>query len=105
MLNGFPLSPLIVAKSARERGRGLLGTNGIAGAMWIEPCPSVHMVGMRYPIDVAQVADDGTVLAVKTLRPWTGLTWPSRKVRAHVEAAVGFFARSGVNAGDRLEIG
>jgi hypothetical protein len=33
------------------------------------------MMGMRYPIDVAVVDEGGTVLRVRTLRPWIGGTW------------------------------
>ena len=52
-------------------------------------CPSVHMVGMRYPIDVAVVDKDGIVLQVATLRPWTGMTRFRRKASATIEAAAG----------------
>ena len=31
------------------------------GALWLQPCSSVHCVGMRYPIDVALVGRHGGV--------------------------------------------
>jgi uncharacterized membrane protein (UPF0127 family) len=103
--NGSPVAPLIVAKTAAARGKGLLGTSGIDGALWLEPCGSVHMMGMRYPIDAATLAADGTVLDLRTLRPWFGMTPPRRGARVTVEAAAGFFAARGIAVGDRLRIG
>ena len=74
---------MAVAEDSATRGRGLLGTDRVEGALWITRCPSVHMMGMRYPIDVAVVDRDGVVLQVKTLRPWTGATWPRRGLGHH----------------------
>lgn len=102
--DGRPVAPLAVAETAGTRRRGLLGTDEVAGALWITRCPSVHMVGMRYPIDVAVVDRDGTVLAVRTLRPWTGATWFRRGAVATVEAAAGAMAAWGVSPGSRLGI-
>ena len=51
-----------VAVTRRARRRGLLGRDGIEGALLLEPARSVHTVGMRFPIDVAFLARDGTVL-------------------------------------------
>lgn len=103
--NGVPIAPLLVADTARARARGLLGTSGIVGALWLEPCPSVHMMGMRYSIDAATITADGEVLDVSTLHPWIGLTRPRRRARATVEAAAGFLTAHGVVVGDRLAIG
>lgn len=100
-----PVAPLLVADTTRTRRRGLLGTRGIEGALWITRCPSVHMVGMRYPIDVAVVDGDGRVLLVRTLRPWTGMTRPRVRASATVEAAAGSMARWGVAVGSVLRIG
>ena len=102
LCDGRPVAPVAVAEDSAARGRGLLGTDGIVGALWITRCPSVHMVGMRYPIDVAVVDREGVVLQVKTLRPWTGATWPRRGASATVEAAAGALAQWGVRTGSRL---
>ncbi|MBK3553894.1 DUF192 domain-containing protein [Streptomyces sp. MBT61] len=45
--------PLRIAASYRARTRGLLGRDGIEGAMMLTPCGSVHTFRMRFPIDVA----------------------------------------------------
>lgn len=103
--NGEPIAPLAVADTPASRRRGLLGTTAVHGALWITRCPSVHMVGMRYPIDVAVVDRAGIVLLVATLRPWTGLTRPRLRASATIEAAAGSMAAWGVRAGDRLAIG
>jgi len=103
--NGSPVAPLLVADTAAARARGLLGTDGIDGALWLEPCPSVHMMGMRYPIDAATLAADGTVLDVRTLRPWVGMTPVRRGAKVTVEASAGFLASHGIGVGDRLAIG
>lgn len=105
LCDGRPVAPLLVADTPATRARGLLGTTGIDGALWLEPCSSVHMMGMRYPIDAATLAADGAVLAIRTLRPWLGLTAPLRGARITVEAAAGFMAAHGIGVGSRLSIG
>jgi uncharacterized membrane protein (UPF0127 family) len=105
LVDGRPAAPLAVADTTRTRRRGLLGTSGVEGALWITRCPSVHMMGMRYPIDVAVVDRDGTVLLVATLRPWVGMTRFRRRASATVEAAAGAMSEWGVRAGSVLTIG
>ena len=94
-----------MADTAASRRKGLLGTSGVEGALWLTKCPSVHMMGMHYPIDVAVVDKDGVVLSVATLRPWVGATWPRRRASATIEAAVGAMAQWGVQRGAVLTIG
>jgi uncharacterized protein len=96
------VAPLEVAETSAARGRGLLGTDGIEGALWITKCRSVHMIGMRYPIDVAVVDRAGKVLRVKTLRPWTGGTWWIRGASATIEAPAGAMQQWGISVGSRL---
>ena len=102
LCDGRPVGSVAVAEDSASRGRGLLGTDAVEGALWITRCPSVHMMGMRYPIDVAVVDRDGLVLQVKTLRPWIGATWPRRGASATIEAAAGALAEWGVRPGVRL---
>lgn len=103
--DGRRVAPLAVADTTADRRRGLLGTAGVVGALWITRCPSVHMVGMRYPIDVAVVDRSGVVLRVATLRPWWGMTRPRLRASATIEAAAGSMAAWGVREGSVLEIG
>lgn len=103
--DGAPVAALAVAETARARRRGLLGTDQVVGALWITRCPSVHMVGMRYPIDVAVVDRDGRVLRVATLRRLTGMTRFRLRASATIEAAAGSMAAWGVRPGSILAIG
>lgn len=52
--------------SAFERMRGLLFRKELElmQALWIEPCPSIHTIGMTYAIDVIFLDKNGLVLKV-----------------------------------------
>jgi uncharacterized membrane protein (UPF0127 family) len=103
--DGRALGPVEVADTSATRRRGLLGTDAIDGALWITRCPSVHMVGMRFPIDIAVLDRDGAVLRVKTIKPWTGGTWFTRGAVATVEASAGAMTTWGVVTGCVLSVG
>ena len=102
LCDGRPVAAAALADTPAERRRGLLGTDAVDGALWITRCPSVHMMGMRYPIDVAVVDRDGVVLTIATLRPWVGGTRPRFKASATIEAPAGALRRWGVTIGSRL---
>jgi uncharacterized membrane protein (UPF0127 family) len=99
-----PVAPVAVARTARERRGGLLGTDAVEGALWITRCPTVHMVGMRYPIDVAVLDRHGVVLRTATLRPTWGMTRPRLRASATVECPVGSLDAWGVRTGSRLSV-
>lgn len=105
LCDGRAVSPLAVAETSRDRRRGLLGTSSVDGALWITRCPSVHMMGMRYPIDVAVVDRDGRVLHLDTLRPFVGMTRFRLRASATIEAAAGSMAAWDVRLGSVLTIG
>jgi uncharacterized membrane protein (UPF0127 family) len=93
-----------VADTFASRLVGLLGRAALdAGdGLWLEPCDSVHMLFMRFPIDVAFVRADGTVArVVSNLRPWQA-TWPVAGARAALELPAGVLAATDTRAGDRL---
>ncbi len=94
--------PLRIAASYRARSKGLLGRDGIEGAMLLTPCGSVHTFRMRFPIDVAYLDRRFTVLAVTTMRPGR-LGLPRLRARHVVEAEAGAMERWGVRPGVRLE--
>ena len=92
-----------IASSRRDRRRGLLGRNGIEGALLLERTRSVHSLGMRFPIDVAHCDADMWVLRVTTMRA----NRVGRRVwraTAVIEAEAGSFERWGVAPGTKLEI-
>jgi uncharacterized membrane protein (UPF0127 family) len=99
--NGQPVAPLVIAETSGERRRGLLGSDRLEGAVWLQPCSSVHCVGMRYAIDVALLDRRGRVLRIVTLRPGR-MTLPSLRVRIVVEAPAGSFTEWGIHPGDVL---
>jgi uncharacterized membrane protein (UPF0127 family) len=71
-------------------------------ALWIEPCSSIHMMFVRFPIDVLWVDARGVVLKVSpSVRPWLGIAACSG-ARAAVEVEAGAAARLGLQPGDRL---
>lgn len=97
------LASIEIASGWRQRSRGLLGRDGIEGAILLEPARSVHTFGMRFAIDVAFVDRDCRVLRVVEV-PTNRLTRIVWRARAVVEAEAGAFARWGVQAGDQLEV-
>ncbi|MFJ7127977.1 DUF192 domain-containing protein [Streptomyces sp. NPDC098101] len=95
--------PLEVAASYRARRRGLLGRDGIAGALLIVRTNSVHTFGMRFAIDVAYLDRSFRVLSVVTMRPGRlGMVRP--RGRHVLEAEAGAMARWGVRAGVRVRV-
>lgn len=99
MVDGHDVTAVIVARTHREKGRGLLGWDALEGALWLDGTSSVHMMGMRFAIDVAVLDKQGRVLHVGTLRPWTGATRPRLRGRAVIEAPEGAMSRWGLRVG------
>jgi uncharacterized membrane protein (UPF0127 family) len=101
--DGTVLCTVEVAESARSRTRGLLGRDGLDGALLLRPARSVHTVRMRFPIDVAFCDRDLRVLRVTRLAR-NRVSLPVRGARAVVETEAGVMARWGLQVGDRLEL-
>ncbi|MFI9030586.1 DUF192 domain-containing protein [Streptomyces sp. NPDC053560] len=95
--------PLEVAASYRARTRGLLGRDGIEGALLLTPASSVHTFRMRFAIDVAYLDRRLTVLAVRTMRP-NRLGRPRLRSRHVLEAEAGAMAAWGLRPGTRLTV-
>jgi uncharacterized membrane protein (UPF0127 family) len=101
--DGVVLASLEVADSFRGRGRGLLGRDGVEGAILLRPARSVHTIGMRFPIDVAFCDDQMVVLrTVRMARNRLGR--PCLKATQVIEAEAGAFARWGLQVGDHLDV-
>ena len=101
--DGKVLATLEVATSLRHRTRGLLGREGIDGAILLRPARSVHTFRMRFAIDVAFCDRDARVIRVVTLVP-NRITMPVRKARLVIECEAGVMAHWGIRAGDLLEL-
>ena len=101
--DGRVLASVEIAEAYRSRAKGLLGRNGIDGALLLRPARSVHSFGMRFPIDVAFCDADLYVLDIVVLRPHR-MTLPRWRARAVIEAEAGAFDRWGVHVGDQVEV-
>lgn len=93
-----------IAENPWTRAVGLLGRKqlGEGRALWIRPCRSIHTFFMRFPIDVAYVSSDGTV--VKTcsrLLPYR-LSTGGRGAHSVLELPSGSLERSGLKVRDSL---
>lgn len=95
--------PLEIAASYRARTRGLLGRDAFEGALLLTPASGVHTFRMRFPLDIAYLTRDFTVLAVRTMRPGR-LGLPRLRARHVLEAEAGAMARWGLHPGTRLTI-
>ena len=101
--DGRVLASVEIAEAYGSRVKGLLGRDGIEGALLLRPARSVHSFGMRFPIDVAFCDADLRVLRIVALRPHR-VTRPRWRARAVIEAELGAFERWGVHQGDQLEV-
>lgn len=101
VVDGRDVAPLEVATTAASRSRGLLGRDGIDGAIWLAPAKQVHSMRMRFDLDIAFVTKDGTVLRVQSL-PRNRMSRVVWRAHAVVEAEAGRFAAWGLRPGARI---
>ena len=101
--DGDVLANCVVAESFGARLKGLLGKDGVEGALLLRPAKSVHTVGMRFALDVAFCDRDLVVLDTLSLRPYR-MTRPRRRAKVVIEAEAGAFERWGLRVGDQLEV-
>jgi uncharacterized protein len=100
---GEVLAAAEIAGSSGARLKGLLGRDGIDGALVLQPASSVHTFGMRFPIDVAFCDRELVVLEVMCLRP-NRMTRPRLRAHCVIEAESGAFERWRLRPGDQLEL-
>lgn len=100
---GRVIASLEIAETRSARRRGLLGRDGIEGAMLLRPARSVHTMRMRFAIDVAHLDDELRVLSVTEMRPGRLGKW-SPRTGSVLEAEAGSFRRWGLEPGMELEI-
>ncbi len=92
---------------------GLMGRRSLAvgSGMWLPDSNGIHMMFMRFPLDVIFVGRAGSsgdrpVVAVHTdLHAWTGLVPLVRGAHGVLELPVGTIERSGTQVGDLIHIG
>lgn len=100
---GRVLASAEVLDGHRAKAKGLLGRDGIEGAVVLRPCRWVHTMGMRFALDVAYLDAAGVVIkTVHMHRHRMGVpVWHSHTV---IEAASGAFGRWGLRVGDPIEV-
>lgn len=92
-----------MAESRDDRRGGLGGREGLDGALYLEGTRTVHSLGVGFPLDVAFLSSDLTVLRVASLKPWR-LRVGGPGTRSALAAQAGSFERWGVCQGDQLEV-
>lgn len=95
-----------VARSLLERMVGLLGTPEPprGHGLLIERAQSIHMLFMRYAIDVAFLDRGGRVTrCVPGLHPWR-VVWWARGARDCIELGIGTLESSATTVGDQLVV-
>jgi uncharacterized membrane protein (UPF0127 family) len=102
-VDGRELCRVEVASDRRARMRGLLGRDGIDGAMFFPHEAAVHTLRMRFPIDVAFLDKERNVLDVATMPPGR-IGRPRLRARSVLEGEAGSFAGWGLTVGSRVEI-
>ncbi len=106
-LNGTELvARLYLATGIFQRMRGLLGRAmlPVGEGMWLSPCPSIHMVGMRFPIDVIFLDRDLRIVKLcPNVRPWQ-MAAGGRTAHSAIEVATGWLDLSSLPPGTPLQI-
>ncbi len=94
-------SELEIATSFAARSKGLLGRAGLKPdtGLLIDPCSSIHMWFMRFPIDVVFLDKKNRVVGLRrNLKPW-GMAGSWRGAKT-IELPVGIIASTRTQVGD-----
>ncbi len=106
LVNGQPSGiALGMADTFWSRFWGLMGRRALRGGqgLLIRPCASVHTIGMRFAIDIAFLAADGTVLTVACgVQPMRAVR--CRGARQVVELRSGLIRALGLTPGDIVQM-
>ncbi len=93
------------AETFLRRLVGLLGRPPLSEGegLWIAPCRSVHSLGMRHPIDVLFLDDQGQVIGAYPGFPPMRLTRFFLKAKGALELPQGALKRTNTSRGDLVE--
>lgn len=90
--------------TARARGLMLAPPLPEGGGLVIEPCNSIHMFFMRYPLDIVFLDKQCAVTFMyRGIKPWR-LGRMVRGARLAIELPEGTIERSSTQVGDRIEM-
>jgi len=103
--NNVLLEKAEIAKTYGSRLKGLLGRTGLpkGEGLVITPCNSIHTIGMKFPIDVAFVDKNDTVVYIMENIPKGKLSPVIKKAKYVIEARAGEY-KGKLEVGDRLEL-
>ena len=105
LLDGKPfLEQVISARSMAARMKGLLGRDSLpkGSGMLIEPCGSIHTLGMRFNLDVVFLTGDNCVnKLVRDVRPGR-MVFGGRGARKVLEMQAGLTDLQGLEAGKAI---
>ena len=89
--DGLVLASAEVAADRKARNKGLLGRDGFEGAFVVEGCRWIHTFGMRFPLDVAYLDEQGNVVeSCSTDKAcYAGACIPACEAVAKLEGTVG----------------
>lgn len=94
------------AASFLARGRGLMLSPPLpqGGGLVIEPCNSIHMFFMRYPLDVVFTDKEGRVVFMyRGIKPWR-MGRLVRGAKRAIELPEGTVDRTSTQVGDILSL-
>lgn len=96
------LRRVVRPRSFLARARGLLGRPALAPdeGLWLDPCNSIHMFGMRFPIDVVFLRRGAVVRLCRHVAPLSARWCPSAD--AALELCAGGIDRLGLREADTL---
>lgn len=101
--DGEVLAALEVADKFSARLRGLLGRDGLDGALLLPKTKAVHTLGMRFPLDIAYCDKEMRVVATSSVGRYR-VCRPRLRAACVIEAESGAFERWGLRPGDALEV-
>jgi uncharacterized membrane protein (UPF0127 family) len=96
----------VVADTWETRRKGFLGRTSLLSGegMLLTPCFSIHMVGMKFPLDVVFLDRDYRVVGIdKNVKPGT-LNSSCRKAHSTLELPEGTVAAKRIEKGDVLQV-
>lgn len=100
-------SNVIYTKNLFSRMRGLLGRKSLGPdtAMVIDPCSSIHTLGMRFAIDIVFLDSKNKITSIAKNIPsgrfWVSGGWHVRRV---IESEAGCLDLSSLRVGDTLTL-
>ncbi len=100
---GTVLASVERAQGIKARTKGLLGRDGVDGALILDKTKSVHTIGMKFPIDVAFCDDEMRVLRIVTMGRHR-VSKVELGAACVIETNAGRFNHWRVQEGDLLEI-